>query len=108
MDLENHLHQSMQTLNLCCMPSVSHNHHVVCVACMNGWSLNVHFFSYKILRPSEASSPPQLHMKTPFILNTFFCPSSLLASAGAHQVVIFYKVCIDIQAWGAEMFTILL
>lgn len=103
-----------QTLHLCCMPSESRRHHVVCVICMSGWRLNVHFFCYKRLTPSEACSPSQLHIRSPFLLNTFFCPSSLLATAAARQVVIFYKVCIDtlqikgpfyLKAWGFDHFT---
>lgn len=84
-----------QTLHLCCMPSPSCRHLAVCVICMSGWSLNGLFFCYELLTPSGACSPSQLHMKSPFLLNTLFCPSSLLATAGARQVVIFYKVCID-------------
>lgn len=68
----------------------------VCVcARMSGWSMNVHFLSYSILTPQKPAALPDPMMKTHFVLNALFCPSPLLASAGAHQVVIFYKVCID-------------
>ncbi|MED6271313.1 hypothetical protein CHARACLAT_019015 [Characodon lateralis] len=45
------------------------------------------------LQPSKfhTSVPAACCSKSPSVSNTVFCPSSLLASAGAHQVVIFYK-----------------
>lgn len=51
------------------------------------------------MHPSSATaashSAPARCSKSPSISNTVFCPSSLLASAGAHKVVIFFKVCMD-------------
>lgn len=53
-------------------------------------NLNVTHVSCHISAPQAAPSS-----KSPYISNTVFCPSSLLASAGARKVVIFFKVCID-------------
>lgn len=72
---------SFQVITLC-----------VCVACMTesihvNAPLNASVFSYRSFAPQQpaALSPPP-------ISNTVFCPSSLLAYAGAHKVVIFFKV----------------
>lgn len=90
--LDKDLHQSKQTPNLCCMPSVL-CHHTVCVcAWVDGaWM----YISSAVTFSPKPAAPPDPVLKTPFVLNALFCPSPLLASAGAHQVVIFYKVCID-------------
>lgn len=65
----------------------------VCMCGLHEWinpcecSLNASVFSYR----SFASQQPAA-LSPPLVSNTVFCPSSLLAYAGAHKVVIFFKV----------------
>lgn len=50
---------------------------------------------YACRQPSQLCTSASCCSKSPCISNAVFCPSSLLASAGARKVVIFFKVCID-------------
>lgn len=57
---------------------------------------------YACRQPSQLCTSASCCSKSPCISNAVFCPSSLLASAGARKVVIFFKVCIDTHLWKGQ------
>lgn len=62
------------------------------VSCMSeSIHLNAATCSFTPPAPAACCSKP------PSVSNTVFCPSSLLAYAGVHKVVIFFKVCMATQ-----------